>query len=375
MNDAQWVRAAAQSFGFHRVHFTTVDVPETDRDFFLSWCQAGRAGDMNWLTREPERRARPTDFHPESVSLISLGIRYYQGEAPPKPARAAGRVARYAWGRDYHDVIDARLKLFEEAMSGHFGADFNARHGLDAQPLLERAFARRAGLGFVGKNTNIIAPQTGSWIFLAEVLVNIPLPPDKPVGQGCGGCVKCQTGCPTDALKTGYQLDARECIAYHTIENRGAIPVDFRRKMGSWVFGCDDCQEICPFNARPEKTDWPELMPDQGVGPWLDLKSVLLMRTQEEFRARFKPTPLWRAHRAGLIRNACIVAANGGFIDELSAEIEACLLSDPDPLVRGTAAWALGQEPVRKNKNILERALLNEADENVKSEIKNGCLR
>ncbi len=371
--EADRVKAAARELGFDLAAFTHAEVPVEDRDLFLEWCREGAAGDMAWLTRAPAARAEPRAFFPEALGLITLGVSYFQGAVPPPPAAPSGRVARYAWGEDYHDVIAARLSRFEQTLKEIFGPGFRARNALDAQPLLERAFARRAGLGFSGKNTNLIAPRAGSWIFLAELVVNLELPPDSPVLQGCGACVQCQSACPTDALAVPFRLDARKCIAYHTIENRGWIPRDMRPRMGGWLFGCDDCQDVCPFNARAKETSWPELRAERGAGPWVPLAEVLSLRTQEQFKARFKGTPLLRAKRTGLVRNACVSAANTGAAGALRSLLEDCLRHDPEPAVRGHAAWALAQEPGRQARQALDRAWAVETDLLVKEEI-SFCL-
>jgi epoxyqueuosine reductase len=297
------------------------------------------------------------------LGLITLGVSYFQGPLPQRPARPAGRVARYAWGEDYHEVLGRRVLEFRAALKERWS--FATRDALDAQPLLERAFARRAGLGFVGKNTNVIAPRGGSWFFLAEVLVDAALPADAPAPQGCGECSRCQTACPTDALAEPFRLNARECIAYHTIENRGWIPADFRPKLGDWLFGCDDCQDVCPFNARAKETRWPEFRADRGVGAWVDLSEVLSLRDNAAFKARFGKTPLSRAKRAGLVRNAAIVAGN--LREEALAPLLAeRLASDPEPVVRGHAAWALG---LLGEKGALDRARGTETDPAVREEI------
>jgi epoxyqueuosine reductase len=250
-------------------------------------------------------------------------------------------VARYAWGADYHDAIAGRLERFRSALAEVIPG-LAARPAVDAQPLLERALARRSGLGFVGKNTNLIAHGDGSWLFLTELVVSAPLPPDAPVPQGCGGCTACQAKCPTGALSRDYALDARLCVSYLTIENRGSIPAPLRPGLGSWVFGCDDCQEACPFNARPLEASWPEFSPERGAGPWLSLEDVLSLRTDAAFKERFKGTPLLRAKRAGLVRNACVVVRNAGAAGALAGALEECRDRDESPVVREHAAWALG---------------------------------
>jgi epoxyqueuosine reductase len=362
------VKSLGEELGFDRVTFTNVDPAEDDRRFFEDWCRDGLGAGMAWLIREPGRRAEPKTLLAEALGLISLGVSYFQGDLPPAPPVPAGRVARYAWGLDYHSVIERRLQSFRSGLERILGPDLKVRPALDVQPLLERAFARRAGLGFVGKNTNLIAPRTGSWIFLTEFVVNRSLPEDEPVVPGCGGCVNCLSSCPTDALAVPYRLDSRECIAYHTIENRGWIPREFRAKMGSWLFGCDDCQDVCPFNARSKETRWPEFRAENGVGAWVPLSEVLRLRTNEMFKKRFGGTPLLRPKRAGLVRNACVLAATTGSTDRLLPELEDCLFHDPEPVVRGHAAWALGQNgPV--GRRLLERASLSDSDPSVRGEI------
>jgi epoxyqueuosine reductase len=293
-----------------------------------------------WLARDPHRRADPRAFLPEALTVVSLGVGYFGGPVPPPPSVPAGRVARYAWGEDYHDVLMRRLEAFQRALSDEMPG-LIARSAVDASPLLERAFARRGGLGFVGKNTNLIIPGAGSWFFLTEMLINAPLPEDAPVRQGCGSCARCGTACPTGALDVPFQLDARKCVAYHTIENRGDIPEGLRPGVGSWVFGCDDCQDPCPFNARPLSSRWPEFSPERGAGAWVPLADLLSMRTNEAFRERFSGTPLMRAKRAGLVRNACVVARNTGVVEELKPLLIACRDRDESPVVRSHAAWAL----------------------------------
>lgn len=340
---AMRVREIAQELGFDRVAFTGPEDAVEDGSRLASWSEEGKAAGMAWLTRDPARRAAPRAFLAEARSVITLAASYQAGELPPAPGVAYGRVARYAWGLDYHAAIESRLDQFKERLRQEFG-DIVARPSVDAQPFLERAFARRAGLGFVGKNTNLIVPGMGSFLFLANLVVNLDLPSDPVLPQGCGACVHCVDRCPTGALDTPFSLDARLCIAYHTIENRGEIPRELRGRWGDWLFGCDDCQDICPFNARPLESRWPEFSPDRGPGAWVSLPEILRLRTPEAFKARFAGTSLLRAKRAGLIRNACLVAVHRNAMDLLREEVIDALRSDSEPIVRAHAAWALGQE-------------------------------
>lgn len=336
------VREIAVELGFDRVAFTGPEEAAEDGKRLASWSEEGKAAGMNWLIRDPARRAAPRAYLAEARSVVTLAVSYRVGDLPPAPGAAYGRVARYAWGLDYHAVVEARLDLFKEKLRQEFG-DIIARPSVDAQPFLERAFARRAGLGAVGKNTNLIVPGGGSYVFLANLVVNLELPSDPILPQICGTCVQCVSRCPTKALKTYFSLDARLCIAYHTIENRGEIPRELRRQFGDWVFGCDECQELCPFNARPLESRWPEFSPSRGPGAWVSLAEILRLRTPEAFKIRFAGTSLLRAKRTGLLRNACLAAVHRNATDLLREELIEALRSDPEPVVRLHAAWALGQ--------------------------------
>lgn len=347
------VREIALELGFDRVAFTGPDAAVEDGNRLASWSALGKAAGMAWLTRDPARRAAPQAFLAEAQSVITLAVSYRAGNLPPAPGLAFGRVARYAWGMDYHEAIESRLDQFKEKLRQEFG-DIVARPSVDAQPFLERAFARRAGLGFVGKNTNLIVPGAGSFLFLANLVVNLDLPSDPVLPQGCGSCVHCVDRCPTGALNTPFSLDARLCISYHTIENRGEIPRELRAKFGDWLFGCDDCQEICPFNARPLESRWPEFAPDRGTGAWVSLAEILRLRTPEAFKARFAGTSLLRAKRAGLVRNACLVAVHRNATDLLREELMDALRNDADPVVRAHVAWALGQASLPWARTVLE---------------------
>src|SRR5262249_48732838 len=222
-----------------------------------------------------------------------------------------GRIARYAWGLDYHEVVKARLHNLIAEIKRLEGREVAARAFVDAVPLLERAVAARAGLGFTGKNTNLLQPRQGSWFFLAEILLNLELPVEENrLKISCGSCHRCLDACPTDAFAAAYQLDSRRCISYLTIENKGAIPPALRAGLGEWLFGCDVCQEVCPFNRFATDTYWQEFRPEYGAGQKLDVVEILAIKTDEEFRARFKCTPLTRPKRRGLLRNAAVVAAN-----------------------------------------------------------------
>jgi epoxyqueuosine reductase len=215
---------------------------------------------------------------------------------------------------------------------------------VDAVPLLERAVAARAGLGFFGKNTNLLQPRAGSWFFLSEILLDIELPPQPgpPGSVSCGTCTRCIDACPTSAFAAPFVLDSRRCISYLTIENKEEIPRELREGVGEWIFGCDVCQDVCPFNRFSSETSWRELRPEAGAGPRIDVAALLSISTDEEFRARYHGTPLLRPKRRGLLRNAAVVAANIGSSRAVPSLADR-IATDPEPLIRGHALWALGR--------------------------------
>nr|MDJ0522316.1 tRNA epoxyqueuosine(34) reductase QueG [Planctomycetota bacterium] len=245
------------------------------------------------------------------------------------------------WGRDYHDVMLPRLEALGRALVDALPGATRSRAACDHSPFLERAAAVRAGLGFFGKNTCLLLPRRGSWYFLGEVLLDVELPSTEPERTDhCGTCTDCLVACPTNAFPAPYVLDARRCISYLTIELKGAIPREHREALGPWIFGCDVCQDVCPFNRFETDAPWPELAPDQGVGPRLDLVEVLAIPDDDTFAQRFADTPLLRPRRRGLLRNAAVVARNVGATATVPT-LERLVREDPEPLIRGHALWAL----------------------------------
>jgi epoxyqueuosine reductase len=293
-----------------------------------------------------------------------------------------GRVARYAWGRDYHKVLRKRLEAFVKVVEAHLGGAFEHRVFSDSVPLLERALARKSGMGFIGKNTMLIAPRLGSFLFLAEVLwgVDVEMPPESPPrgsSAGCGTCSRCIDDCPTGAFVSERVLDANRCISYLTIEKRGALTAQERLWLGDWVFGCDRCQEVCPHNfvtlKRGRRASLPELSAAAGIGEVLSLSEVLGMRTDERFRARFAGTALMRTKREGLLRNAAVVGANK-HATHLLATLEEVATSDLSPVVRQHALWSHAVISKREggsvqahSKQLVERAL-QDVDQAVQDE-------
>jgi epoxyqueuosine reductase len=271
---------------------------------------------------------------------------------------------------DYHDVVKPRLTALAGRIEEIAGHPLRARCFVDAVPLLERAVAERAGHGFFGKNTNLLQPRSGSWFFLSEILVDLELPADnREIKVSCGSCRRCIDACPTDAFPAPYVLDSGKCISYLTIENRGVIPRELRSSIGYWIFGCDVCQDVCPFNRFSSDARWPEFRPEAGVGARLDLVEVLSIATDEKFRARFRGTPLTRPRRRGLLRNAAVVAANVGASAAVPSLVER-VENDNEPLIRGHCLWALSQLDPKRATAIAERAIRSDPDPMVREEAK-----
>ena len=314
---------AVDARGIHRLH---------------SWLAAGYAGEMEYLSRRAAAYENPRSVLDGARSLLMLAVDYRTADSAP-PAKGQGRVARYAVGRDYHDVLRERLnRLAEHVRELSPGAV--ARGVVDSAPILEREFAGLAGLGWIGKNTMLINKQAGSWFFLAALATDATLEYDAPhAANHCGTCRACLDACPTGAFVEPYVLDARKCVSYLTIELKGTVPRDLREGVGAWVFGCDVCQEVCPWNHDAPLSVDLDLAPrgDRGA---LDLAELFSL-DGAAFRARFRDTPLWRPRRRGMLRNAALVLGN-----QRAAECVPALvlgLNDGEPLVRGAAAWALGK--------------------------------
>ncbi len=332
-------------------------------EHFQQWLEAGYHGQMEYLETRRDACAHPRHVMDGAESVVMLALGY--DISNPQPASAGhGRVARYAWGsRDYHDVIHDRLKRLRNRVE-QLHPDLSARGVVDTAPLLEREFAVLAGLGWQGKNTLVLNRSLGSWFFLAALLVNLPLEYDqRRETDHCGTCRACLDSCPTDAFVQPRVLDATKCISYLTIELRGPIPLDLRESMGSWVFGCDVCQDVCPWNRRVPPTGVREFRAEAELNP-LELRKLFEM-DDEQFRARFRRTPLWRSRRRGLLRNAAIVLGNQRDPAAIAALRRG--LHDAEPLVRGASAWALGQ--IGGARDALRQRLAGESEITVQQEI------
>jgi epoxyqueuosine reductase len=336
------LKAYAREVGFHLVGVTSPEpFPEAELDI-TRWLSEGHQGEMAWLTAARTRLAtRPKDLLAGARSLVVVGASYRTEEPEATRAPSArGRVARYAWGSDYHTAMKTRLRLLAAWLSERLGREVKSRIFVDEGPLVERDAAQRAGLGFRGKNTNLLTP-IGSYVFLGALLTDVELDFDAPVLKDCGSCRLCIDACPTDALDNAYHLAAERCIAYLTIEHRGPIAAELRPKLGEWVFGCDICQEVCPHNAstRGRPRGWSEFEP--RLGTRLDFGAVLDM-DEATFRETFRGSPIKRTKRRGLVRNAALALGNLGELESRPA-LERLAAEDSDPVVSDAARWALRQ--------------------------------
>jgi epoxyqueuosine reductase len=318
------------------------------------------------MKRTEELRRNPRDLVPWAVSLISVGMNYYTSFARPGASREArGWISRYAWGDDYHDLMKRRLEALLERIRELHDGPVEGKAFVDSGPVLERDFAGIAGLGWIGKNTQLISPQKGSWFFLGELFLDVPLAYDRPIRDRCGKCELCLKACPTGAFVGPYILDARRCISYLTIELKGWIPRHLRPLVGNHVFGCDICQEVCPYNVKARATSEPGFAPRKGLhAP--DLIPLLAL-SEQEFRRRFHGSPILRAKRRGFLRNVAVALGNIGNLEAVPALVRA--LGDEEPLVRGHAAWALGRIGNAAAVDALRSRLAGENDFAVISEI------
>ncbi len=332
---------------------------------FAEWLDAGYGGQMRYLADRREAYTHPCSVLEGVRSVLMLGMSY--ATTPPRPAGAnEGRVSRYAWGdQDYHDLIHDRLKQLTAFLQSH-APTARARGVVDTAPLLEREFAQLAGLGWIGKNTLLLNKRAGSYFFLAALLTDVVLEYDDPHrANHCGTCTACLDACPTDAFPQPYVLDARRCISYLTIELRDSIPAELRAGMGDWIFGCDVCQDVCPWNRRAPRTPEPAFQPRDDLDP-LDLIELFDL-DDAAFRARFRRTPLWRSKRRGLLRNAAIALGNRPTERAVTPLTRG--LHDPEPLIRAACAWALGKHAQSAAQAALLQRRQVEEDEEVRREI------
>lgn len=394
------VKQLARDAGFDLARITSALPDREAENRYVRWVEAGRHGAMRWITPERARRScDPSTTLPRARSVICLALAYWAGHRPPPDGRR-GAIARYAWGRDYHTAMAERLERLASTLASELGGEY--RWYVDTGPVMERAFAARAGIGWYGKNANILTEQHGSFVLLAEILTTLELPADPALARSCGSCRLCVMACPTGAIGPEHSIDSRKCISYLTIEHRGPIARELRSLMGAWVFGCDICQDVCPptmerYLEPTERGPWArqvrsqlrgsatngddafpplERVPghplfDASVRPTVDL--VWLLKLQHtEYLEHFRDTSIRRAKVWMLRRNAAI--ALGNVAGEWAvAPLSEALAVDDEPVVRGHAAWALGRIAQRLESpsalSALAAAAEQESNEGVREEI------
>lgn len=358
MNLTQRIKDKAYSLGFDLIGIAPAEqAPHAQA--YRRWLARNYQAEMHWLARDPQRRADPRQLLSGVQAVVVVGLSYFVLDPPAEvwndPAR--GRIARYAWGLDYHEIMLPRLRELGDFIEKESGLSLNQRAYVDTGPLLERDFAAQAGLGFIGKNSLLINPRLGSYLFLGEILVDLDLEYDEPALDGgancrigprgdskrtgtCGGCTRCLEICPTHAFPAPYILDSNLCISYLTIELKGAIPEALRPLIKNWIFGCDECQEICPWvrrYSRPTRENFLAYDPEKVAPKLIDLMTM----NNQAFRDRFHNSPIRRTKRRGLLRNVAVALGNWGSSAALAALEQA--LADPEPLIREHAAWAIKQ--------------------------------
>jgi epoxyqueuosine reductase len=333
------IRQRAQELGFDDCRFTTA-APPASAEKFQHWLAQKQNGEMAWLERNAEKRSEPQQILSGAKSLIALAVSYQHSESRiTNHESRAGVVARYARFADYHDILGERLKTLTQFVNELGGAETRSLWHVDTGPVLERDLAQRAGIGFVGKHTNLISRKLGNWIFLAEILTTLELEPDAPEKNHCGNCTRCITACPTNAITAPFQLDARKCISYLTIELKGSIPVELRPAIGNRIYGCDDCLAACPWNrfAREGNLMKPHARQDLAAPDLIEL----LQLDDAGFKSRFAGTPMLRTKRRGVLRNVCVALGNVG--DETALPFLEKAARDKEPLIAEHAHWAMGQ--------------------------------
>jgi len=359
------IKEAAQRLGFELVGISPV-CPAAHEQSFAEWLRRGFAGKLEYMQRTEALRRDPNELVPWARSIISVGMNYYTDHArPAESTPSSGWISRYAWGDDYHDLMKRRLEDLLASIRLLSDREIQGKAFVDSGPVLERDFAGVAGLGWVGKNTHLISPKQGSWFFLGELFVDLPLAYDRPMRDRCGRCELCLSACPTGAFVGPYVLDARRCISYLTIELKDWMPKAMRPLVGNHVFGCDICQEVCPYNAKARPTSEAAYQPRAGLhAPDL---IPLLSLTEAEFRRRFRASPILRAKRRGFLRNVAVALGNLKSREAVPALI--CCLDDEEALVRGHAAWALARIGDTSALAPLQRRLRSEANPEAREEI------
>ncbi|MEZ7957687.1 MAG: tRNA epoxyqueuosine(34) reductase QueG [Rubritalea sp.] len=329
------IKFIAKSLGFSDCRIAKVK-PATHGKRFQEWVDAGTAGDMKWLEKNVDRRLNPAEVLEGAKSMVCMALNYYPGEHDPEDGIDYS-IARYAWNEDYHDIIDEKLRDMNLAMEELGGRQ---RFYVDTGPILERDFASDAGLGWNGKSTIQIHKSLGTWTFLCELITTLDLEPDKPLADHCGKCTKCIDFCPTQAITGPREMDARRCISYLTIEHKGSIPLELRHLMGDKIYGCDICLEVCPWNRFAKLSRETKLHAKTEIFQH-SLKDFLAF-TDKDFRRVFAKSPIKRIKRTQFLRNVCVAVGNRADVDDLGT-LEDLLLTEPDPLIREHAEWAVAE--------------------------------
>ncbi len=321
----------AQQLGFADCKVAAVQAPP-HLARYQQWLDEGMYGDMTWFERNNERRANPANILDGARSIITLALNYNPGSEHPNPEY---RIAKYSWNNDYHDLIESKLKDLDLAMQEMGGTQ---RYYVDTGPVLERDFATVSGLGWNGKSTVQIHHDLGTWFFLAEVITTLDVTRTDPIRNRCGRCTRCMVACPTQAITGPNEMDARRCISYLTIENKGAIPEEFRRAIGNRIYGCDECLEVCPWNKFAQVSQEADFAARESVFQ-TSLRDFLTLDV-DAFRALFAKSPIKRIKRHGFLRNVCVALGNTGTAADLPA-LQQTMQTEDDPLILEHAAWAI----------------------------------
>lgn len=333
MNSADSIKSRARELGFEKVGISRVgEAPHGE--FLGEWLGRDYHGEMAYMARSPERRTDPAKVLPGARSLVCV-FKNYQSPGVHSADPRTGRISRYAWGDDYHEVILPKLEELSAFLSERGGRQ---KCYVDTGPILERDHAAEAGTGWHGKSTMLIDPQLGTWFFLGEILTTLELPADEPQPSRCGTCVRCITACPTGAITEAHRLDARRCISYLTIELKGSIPLELRPMIGDRIYGCDDCLDACPWNRFASISRETALA--AGPATQMPLRDYLAL-DDTQFRGLFRRSPIKRVKRRGFLRNVCVALGNVGTRADLPALRRAA--SDPEPLIAEHSTWAIGR--------------------------------
>ncbi|HJR72065.1 MAG TPA: tRNA epoxyqueuosine(34) reductase QueG [Luteimonas sp.] len=341
---AQRIKRLSRELGFQRCGISDIDLG-SDEAYLREWLAQGLYGSMDWMARHGDKRSRPDELIPGTLRVVSVGLDYGGDDEAAWRNLAEGErayVARYALGRDYHKLMRNRLQALAERIAEEIGP-FGHRVFVDSAPVLERALARNAGLGWIGKNTCLIDKDGGSWFFLGEIYVDLPLPVDEAATAHCGTCVRCIDVCPTQAIVAPHRLDARRCIAYLTIEHEGSIPEELRAPIGNRIFGCDDCQLICPWNKFAKRTDEPDFRARND----LDKATLaqLFAWDEDEFLRRTEGSAIRRSGHERWLRNIAVALGNAPTTPETVAALRS-RIDHPSPVVREHVVWALSRHDV-----------------------------